>query len=50
MVTGIGKAMHDTAARVGVCYTCHMQEEEAGKVVPTRCGGCHEKVEEQGSM
>lgn len=41
VITGIRQAMHDTANRVGVCYSCHMEEAAAGNAVPTKCSECH---------
>lgn len=43
MKTDRRNAMHDTAAREGLCYSCHNSEAEAGKPVPDRCSDCHRR-------
>jgi len=43
ITTNLRNAFHNTAARTGVCYDCHVKEAAAGKAAPTACNDCHKR-------
>jgi hypothetical protein len=43
MKTNYRDAFHDAMAKSGLCVTCHMQENKAGKKAPLKCNECHKK-------
>ena len=49
MKTDRGMSMHDTDNEAGICFDCHLKEEEAGKKVPVRCSSCHKKEGDPGT-
>ena len=43
LTTTLRNAIHNTAARTGVCYDCHKKTVAAGKDAPTACNDCHKR-------
>lgn len=43
MKTNYRSAFHDATAKTGLCVTCHVKQNSAGKKAPVKCNECHKK-------